>query len=110
MIVLMPRIKEINSKLEDVRDILKERDRVSDKGLNGPHWDYTLSINNDILQYFKKGERENINIWSVIITLVLGIVLILPYLSAERDGRHRGLLVELMTQRKGAGSGNIGGI
>ena len=110
MVALMPRLKEINSKLEEVREDLKARDRVSDKGLNGPHWDYSLSINNDILQYFKKGEQESINVWSVIITLLLSVVVLLPYLSAVRDGRHRGLLVELTTQRKGAGSGNIGGI
>lgn len=110
MVALMPRLKEINFKLEEVRKNLITRDRASDKGLNGPYWDYSLLINNDILQYFKKGEQESINVWSVIITLLLGVVVLLPYLSAVRDGRHRGLLVELTTQRKSAGSGNIGGI
>lgn len=110
MIVLMPRIKEINEKLENTRDALIERDKTSDKGLNGLHWNYTFTVSNDILRHFKATEGENINIWSVIITLLLGLIILLPYLSANRDGRHKGLIWELTHQRQNAGGGTIGGI
>lgn len=110
MIVLMPRIKEINEKLENTRDALIERDKTSDKGLNGLHWNYTFTVSNDILRHFKATEGENINIWSVIITLLLGLIILLPYLSADRDGRHKGLIWELTHQRQNAGGGTIGGI
>lgn len=110
MLALMPRIKEINEKLENTRDALIERDKTSDKGLNGPHWNYTFTVSNDILRHFKATEGENINIWSVIITLLLGLIILLPYLSADRDGRHKGLIWELTHQRQNAGGGTIGGI
>lgn len=110
MIVLMPRIKEINEKLENTRDALIERDITSDKGLNGLPWNYTFTVSNDILRHFKATEGENINIWSVIITLLLGLITLLPYLSADRDGRHKGLIWELTHQRQNAGGGTIGGI
>lgn len=110
MIVLMPRIKEINEKLENTRDALIERDKTSDKGLNGLPWNYTFTVSNDILRHFKATEGENINIWSVIITLLLGLITLLPYLSADRDGRHKGLIWELTHQRQNAGGGTIGGI
>lgn len=109
MLALMPRIKEINEKLEYTRTALIERDKTSEKGLNGP-WDYTFAVSNDILRHFKATEGENINIWSVIITLLLGLIILLPYLSADRDGRHKGLIWELTHQRQNAGGGTIGGI
>lgn len=110
MLALMPRIKEINEKLENTRDALIERDKTSDNGLNGPHWNYTFTISNDILRHFKKSDAESINIWSVLITILLGLVILLPYFSTYRDGRHKGLIWELTNQRQNAGSGTIGGI
>lgn len=110
MLALMPRIKEINEKLENTRDALIERDKTSDNGLNGPHWNYTFTISNDILRHFKVVEGENINIWSVLITILLGLIILLPYVSTYRDGRHKGLIWELTNQRQNAGSGTIGGI
>lgn len=110
MLALMPRIKEINEKLENTRDALKDKDRISEKGLNGSHWDYPLTVSKDILRHFKKSDAESINIWSVLITILLGLVILLPYLSADRDGRNKGLFWELTNQRQNAGSGTIGGI
>ena len=110
MLALMPRIKEINEKLENTRDALKDKDRISEKGLNGSHWDYPLTVSNDILRHFKKSDAESINIWSVFITILLGLVILLPYFSTYRDGRHKGLIWELTNKRQNAGGGNIGGI
>ena len=110
MLALMPRIKEINEKLENTRDALKDKDRISEKGLNGSHWDYPLTVSNDILRHFKKSDAESINIWSVLITILLGFVILLPYFSTYRDGRHKGLFWELTNQRQNAGCGTIGGI
>lgn len=110
MLALMPRIKEINEKLEYTRTALIERDKTSEKGLNGPHWDYTFAVSNDILRHFKATEGESINLWSVIITILLGLIILLPYFSVERDGRHKGLFWELTHERQNAGGGKIGGI
>ena len=110
MLALMPRIKEISEKLEYTRDALIERDNTSEKGLNGPHWNYTFTISNDILRHFKATEGESINLWSVIITLLLGLIILLPYFGVERDGRHKGLFWELTHERQNAGGGKIGGI
>ena len=110
MLALMPRIKEISEKLEYTRDALIERDNTSKKGLNGPHWNYTFTVSNDILRHFKATEGESINLWSVIITLLLGLIILLPYFGVERDGRHKGLFWELTHERQNAGGGKIGGI
>lgn len=110
LLVLMPRIKDINRKLDNTRDALIEKDKESDKGLNGPHWTYTFTVSEDILRHFKKAEVESISIWSILITILLGLVILLPYFSTERDGRNKGILWELTHQRQNAGSGNIGGI
>lgn len=110
MLALMPCIKEINEKLENTRDALKDKDRISEKGLNGSHWDYPLTVSNNILRHFKKADTESINIWSVIITLLLGLIILLPYFGVERDGRHKGLFWELTHERQNAGGGKIGGI
>lgn len=110
MLALMPRIKEISEKLEYTRDALIERDNTSEKGLNGPHWNYTFTVSNDILRHFKATEGESINLWSVIITLLLGLIILLPYFGVERDGRHKGLFWELTHERQNAGGGKIGGI
>jgi hypothetical protein len=106
----MPRIKEINERLENTRDALKEKDCTSEKGLNGPHWDYSFTASYDILNHFKEVKKENINLWSILTTILLGIIILLPYFCAERDGRHKGLWWELTHQRQNAGGGNIGGI
>lgn len=103
MLALMPRIKEINEKLENTRDALKDKDRISEKGLNGSHWDYPLTVSNNILRHFKKADTESINIWSVLITILLGLVILLPYLSVDRDGRHRGIFYELKHERNNNG-------
>ena len=100
---LLKDIKGINANLESTRKEFKNLDRTSEKGLNGPHWDYTLTISDDILRHFKKAQVESINIWSVLITILLGLIILLPYFIADRDGRHRGIFYELTHDRNNNG-------
>ncbi len=100
LITLLPRIKEINTTLEQTREELKERDRLSEKGLNGPHWDYPLSTSNDIIKHYEKKDGEKLSIWSVIVSIFAAFVILLPYIAAERDGRHKGFFHELFHKRE----------
>lgn len=100
LITLMPRIKEIRTNLETTLDTLQAFDKSSEKGLNGPHWTYTLSVSEDILQNYKKADDESLNVWSIIVAILAGLIMLLPYIAADRDGRHKGLFWELSHTRE----------
>lgn len=101
LITLMPRVNEINSNLENTLGKLQELDRKSEKGLNGKHWDYTLTVSNDIINYFEKKDGEPLNVWAFVVTIIAALIMLLPYIAAERDGRNKGLLWELAHSREG---------
>lgn len=100
LITLMPRIKEIRTNLETTLNTLQTFDKRSEKGLNGPHWTYTLSVSEDILQNYKKADDESLNVWSLIVAILAGLIMLLPYIAADRDGRHKGLFWELSHTRE----------
>lgn len=113
LIRLMPRIHEIDETLNNTVDELRERDRKSELGLNGPHWDYTLTIGNNILRHFEKEQGEKLNLWALIIAIIAAFIMLLPYIAADRDGRNRGLIWELSHNRESSSTndgGVIGGI
>lgn len=101
LITLMPRVNEINENLENTRNSLKKLDRISEKGLNGLHWDYTLTTSNDILEHFKFQKGEPLSLWAFVVIIIAAIIILLPYIAAERDGRHKGLFWELTHSREG---------
>ena len=101
LITLMPRVNEINENLKNARDSLKELDRKSEKGLNGLHWNYTLTTSNDILEHFKFQKGEPFSLWAFVVIIIAAIIILLPYIAAERDGRHKGLFWELTHSREG---------
>lgn len=111
---LIPGIREIDNQLNSTLEELKTKDRESEKGLNGAHWDYTLNVSDDIMSHFKKQEREGLNIIALIVSIITSFVMLLPYIAAERDGRSKGMLWEALHERVGAGKNNedscIGGI
>ena len=100
LITLMPRIKEIRTNLETTLNTLQTFDKRSEKGLNGPHWTYTLSVSEDILQNYKKADDESLNVWSIIVAILAGLIMLLPYIAADRDGRNKGLFWELSNSRE----------
>ena len=113
LIRLMPRIHEIDETLNNTLDALIEKDAKSELGLNGPHWNYTLTVGNDIMRLFKREQGEKLSLWALIIALIAAFMVLLPYITADRDGRNRGLFWELSHNREGASSNNssmIGGI
>lgn len=99
LITLMPRVNEINTNLNGTLEKLKELDRKSEKGLNGAHWDYTLTTSNDVLNKFRMSEGETLNFWTFFATIIAALIILLPYIAAERDGRHKGLFWELTHSR-----------
>lgn len=113
LIRLMPRIHEIDETLKNTRDALVERDSKSELGLNGPHWNYSLTIGDDIMKYFKRESDEKLSTWAIILALISAVVILLPYIAADRDGRNRGLFWELSNNRESTSSNSdsmIGGI
>lgn len=103
LIRLMPRIHEIDETLNNTVDELRKRDRTSELGLNGLHWDYTLTIGNNILRHFEKEQGEKLNLWALIIAIIAAFIMLLPYIAADRDGRNKGLIWEIMNERKNKG-------
>ena len=103
LITLMPRVNEINSNLNKTLESLKKLDCKSEKGLNEGHWNYTLTVSNDILKYFEMPKSESLNVWAFIVTIIAAFIMLLPYIAAERDGRHKGLFWELTHERKQTG-------
>ena len=110
LIRLMPRIHEIDETLNRTLEDLYERDRKSELGLNGPHWNYTLTIGNNILRHFEKEKGEKLSFWALIIAIIAALIMLLPYIAADRDGRNRGLIWELSHNRKSSSSNNHGGV
>lgn len=113
LIRLMPRIQEINETLNSTREELIRKDQGSELGLNGPHWTYTLTVGNDILKQFAKEDGEEMNLWALLTALFAALVIALPYIAAERDGRNRGLFWELSHNRDSSSTNNggvVGGI
>lgn len=100
LITLMPRVNEINDNLIQTLGSLKALDRKSEKGANGEPWDYTLTVSNDILKLFGMTKGEPLSVWAFIATIIAAFVMLLPYIAAERDGRHKGLFWELTHSRE----------
>ena len=96
----MPRVQEINANLEATSKSLEELDRKSEKGLNGDHWTYSLSASKRIIRNFEKTDDESLNVWSIIVAILAGLIMLLPYIAADRDGRHKGLFWELSHTRE----------
>ena len=106
LIRLMPRVNEIKKSLEDTLAELKKRDRKSEFGLNGDYWDYTLETNEDILHLFERKEDDGVSIWAFIVAIIAALIMLLPYIAKDRDGRNRGLFWELTHNREGASNSN----
>lgn len=103
LIRLMPRIHEIDETLNNTLEELYERDRKSELGLNGPHWNYTLTIGNNILRHFEKEQGEKLTLWALIVAIIAAFIMLLPYIAADRDGRNKGLIWEIINERKNKG-------
>lgn len=110
LIRLMPRIHEIDETLNNTLEELYERDRKSELGLNGPHWNYTLTIGNNILRHFEKGQGEKLTLWALIVAIIAALIMLLPYIAADRDGRNRGLIWELSHNRESSSTNNYGSV
>ena len=110
LIRLMPRIHEIDETLNNTLEELYERDRKSELGLNGPHWNYTLTIGNNILRHFEKEQGEKLTLWALIVAIIAAFIMLLPYIAADRDGRNRGLIWELSHNRESSSTNNYSGV
>lgn len=110
LLSLFPRIEEVSSELVNVQNELVELDQRSEKGMNSEHWIFSLKVNETIKNYFTEPGRSVFTIWSVIVSLLLAFVMLIPYLVTPRDGRHKGLLWELSNDRNSSKSNRIGGI
>lgn len=112
LIVLLPNVTRIKETLESTKQELIRMDHSSDKGVN-EYWSYDLQVNNGILNHFAKEEGEGFSVLALIVVLVLSLIMLLPYIAAERSGIHKGLVWELFHNRQTPGSKtntNIGGI
>lgn len=113
LLFLLPGIDEIATTLQQTRDRLCEKDSLSEKGLNGNHWSYGLDVNTQIKKHFEYSESESFSIWSLIVSLLLSFIMLLTYIAADRDGRHKGMIWELTNSRETSSNSNdgfIGGI
>lgn len=102
LISLKKQVGDIGEILEETRQSLIERDSQSSRGyeLGDRNWEYELQASVDVTNKFKKSESEsNFSVLAILISILLGFVMFLPYLPSERDGRHRGIWWELTHDR-----------
>lgn len=99
LITLMPRVSEINEMLEDTKDKLVSLDKTTDEGLNGTYWDYPLTMGNNLNDKFMVEPNESLSVWALVCNVVLAFIVLLPYIAAERDGRHNGIIWEMTHDR-----------
>ena len=108
LVRLMPRIPEIDQQLNAVHSTLAEKSKIEiSSDLGGykiePKWTYTLTIGNNIMKNFQRSEDEKLSIWAFVISILASFLMLLPYIAAERDGRSKGLIWELLNERKNHG-------
>lgn len=124
---VMNKVEDITSALQNRYDFLVERAKndtadmtvLREYGNEHPslgiivpeYWSFSYSSASDIMNYFTDSKGFISNLWAVLCGLVGVLLIMLPYIVTERDGRNKGLWKELQKKEDDdeiEENGNIG--
>lgn len=94
-------VNTVSSELEKAHQALTERDHNPDapdfdaRNDDGRWWTYEIKKADDINAMFTERKGLISNLWTVLSVLIGYLLIMLPYLAAERDSRSKGLFAEL---------------
>lgn len=101
LILLMPRVKEIQTELEKQKAELVTKDKSRNEGRNDKGWSFNLQFDDLLSGFTSKGDLNGL---SFVAGVMILFFYLLPYLAVKRDGRHKGLFIELLKNKKEADS------
>lgn len=95
---IMNKVGDISTALEKNYNLMSQRDQnVSvDNIPQNEYWTYTYTPVSDMMANFTASDGFITSIWTVISVLIAYFFILLPYFSAERDSRSKGLFTELV--------------
>ena len=93
---VMKNVDIISSALERNYKLMVERDHNFTEGMDeGDFWTYSYTTASDIKSMFTKTDGIISSLWTVLSVLIAYLLIMLPYIVAERDLRSKGLFAEL---------------
>lgn len=94
---VMKNVETISTLLDKNYDLMVTRDHsvTDDEMGQNDYWTFNYTKAVDIKSMYTKPEGIISSIWTVLSVLIAYILIMLPYLSAERDLRSKGLFAEL---------------
>lgn len=94
---VMNNVESISSMLEKNYNLMVECDHnFGDDNLpDEEYWSYTYTKAADIMTEFTQKDGLVTSLWTVLSVIVAYLLIMLPYITAERDLRSKGLLAEL---------------
>lgn len=93
---VMNNVEGISSALENNYNMMVQRDHnVTEDMAQDDYWTYSYTNAEDIMAQFTMSKGLINSLWTVLSTLAAYLLILLPYITAERDSRSKGLFVEL---------------
>ena len=93
---VMKNVDAITSTLEQNYNLMVARDHSFNENMAPEdYWTYSYTKAENVMDYFTKPDGPISSIWTLISVLVAYLLIMLPYITAERDSRSKGLFAEL---------------
>ena len=93
---VMNNVDNISTALERNYNLMVQRDHnVTDDMAQNDYWSFEYATAEDIMALFVSKKGFVSSLWSVLAVLLAYLLIMLPYIVAERDTRHKGLFYEL---------------
>lgn len=93
---VMNNVEGISTALENNYNLMVQRDHnVTEDMAQGDYWTYSYTNAEDIMSQFTSTKGFISSLWTVLSILVAYLLILLPYIAAERDSRSKGLFVEM---------------
>lgn len=94
---VMNKVGDISTALEKNYNLMSQRDQsvTVDNIPQNEYWTYEYTSVSDMMANFTVSDGFVSSIWTVISVLIAYFFIMLPYFSAERDSRSKGLFTEL---------------
>lgn len=95
---VMNKVGEISTALENNYNLMTQRDHnvTADNIAQDDYWTYSYTSVRDMMANFTSSDGFITSIWTVISVLIAYFFIMLPYISADRDSRSKGVFAELL--------------
>ncbi len=94
------RVQQISEHLNRICNQLNNKANSYDKDNPAYFWTYPLDVNDKIMQLFETTEGEKPNTFAILLALICCAIMLIPYISIQRDGRSKGLIYEILSNRQ----------